>query len=198
MAFKVENWQKRGPATYHSNQIITLQGRIYHSIVAFVPPEWLCPTYLSLYIHGTYFKKQSSIQAQNCDPRLLRPVTTALAKLLQQHISYVQYVLMLREFAFGEQKRNSYEMIIYAEKAGSRASQEIKQTGLFRGCCYCAGAPGKERKWLMYCSTKSGCFVEHEKTSAIKVLAFSSVLWSTLLRSSLSVRCGCLQLLDAS
>lgn len=90
MASLTANWQEKGLEVSCFNPIITLQGQIYHSIGAFVPPKGLCLTYLSVCIHDTNFSEHSSIRAQSCDQKLLQPVLTALVEMLQQHSSYVQ------------------------------------------------------------------------------------------------------------
>lgn len=94
----------------------------------FKPPEELRPTYLSEYIYDKDFIKQINAWAQSCDQRLLRPIVTASAQMLQQRYSYVQSILTLREWAFGEQRPDEFKVTIHSdEKPAAKQVRKYKE-----------------------------------------------------------------------
>lgn len=61
MASVTKTWIERCPGVSHYNPIITIQGRIHHSIGVSIPPEGLRLSYFSGYIEDSDFAEQSRI-----------------------------------------------------------------------------------------------------------------------------------------
>ena len=96
MASVTANWVARGPGSSNFNPTMTVQGRLYHWIEALVRPEYLQPSFLSVYIHDTELSNKAGIR-RGANTRLNEGLLTRLATTLSQHNPYAQTFASLRE-----------------------------------------------------------------------------------------------------
>lgn len=90
MAFVATNWKEESLVLSRNNSSVTIQEWMYHNFEAFISSITFCSIHLFDYLCDTDSGGQTNNRAQNCNQRLLRPLITALVRVLHQLNYYLQ------------------------------------------------------------------------------------------------------------